>query len=222
MPAKPSARALSSSGSDSLDEPQESTRGRQPRRTPSPHEARQQPASPASSYASAHRDVPAIEKWTVVGLRQALTNADVSFTRRMSKAELHGLLASSQEVAPMPRLSPSRKTAARKGKARSSPYSRPAAITPAGARASAPYLPQLTASIQTIHVRSNRPRLIRFSAFSAAISFTEANITAAITTAGTNIQPVHHHKQPSSPRVTAVTASAKASASRSPPLQPAP
>ncbi|ROL45833.1 Hsc70-interacting protein [Anabarilius grahami] len=60
---------------DVISESPEPLRGRQPIRAtsrtprrqglPSPPPTRQQSASPASSYASAHPTIPAIEKWTV-------------------------------------------------------------------------------------------------------------------------------------------------------------
>lgn len=46
------------------------------------------------SCVSAQCNIPDIKKWTVESLCQALSNAEVSFTRRMSKAELYGLLTS--------------------------------------------------------------------------------------------------------------------------------
>ncbi len=78
-------------------EPQASARGRRPTRpaTPSPKPrslrspppSRQPLQSPSSSYASASPSIPPIGKWTVAGLRQALSNSEVKFSRKMSKAQ---------------------------------------------------------------------------------------------------------------------------------------
>ncbi|KAK2869823.1 hypothetical protein Q8A67_024215 [Cirrhinus molitorella] len=67
-------------------EPAAAPRGRRPSRaashtprrqgSPAPPPSRRPPPSPASSYASVLRSVPAIQKWTVASLRQALSNAD--------------------------------------------------------------------------------------------------------------------------------------------------
>ncbi len=77
-------------------EPQASARGRRPTRpaTPSPKPrslrspppSRQPLQSPSSSYASASPSIPPIGKWTVAGLRQALSNSDAKFSRKTSKA----------------------------------------------------------------------------------------------------------------------------------------
>ncbi len=85
-------------------EPQASVRGRRPTRpaTPSPKPrslrppppSRQPLQSPSSSYASASPSIPPIGKWTVAGLRQALLNSDVKFSRKMSKAQLFDLFVS--------------------------------------------------------------------------------------------------------------------------------
>ncbi len=56
-------------------------------------------SSPSSSVASP--SVPPVEKWSVNALRQALSNAGISFSRRSSKAQLHDLLVhSSQNTLP--------------------------------------------------------------------------------------------------------------------------
>ncbi len=85
-------------------EPQASARGRRPTRpaTPSPKPrslrppppSRQPLQSPSSSYASASPSIPPIGKWTVAGLRQALSNSDVKFSRKTSKAQLFDLFVS--------------------------------------------------------------------------------------------------------------------------------
>ncbi|XP_056612778.1 LOW QUALITY PROTEIN: uncharacterized protein LOC130428625 [Triplophysa dalaica] len=98
-PAPTSASHRSSSGSDSIVDSPASSRGRQLRRSArrkakarddssSPAPERRPPHSPASSYTSTHNTIPAIQKWTVQGLRMALSKADVDFSRRMTKAEL--------------------------------------------------------------------------------------------------------------------------------------
>ncbi len=78
-------------------EPQASAHGRRPTRpaTPSPKPrslrspppSRQPLQSPSSSCASASPSIPPIGKWTVAGLRQALSNSKVKFSRKMSKAQ---------------------------------------------------------------------------------------------------------------------------------------
>ncbi len=85
-------------------EPQASARGRRPTRpatrTPKPRSLRSPPPSrqpsqsPSSSYASASPSIPPIGKWTVAGLRQALSNSEVKFSRKMSKAQLYDLYVS--------------------------------------------------------------------------------------------------------------------------------
>ncbi|XDV14485.1 hypothetical protein PO909_014727 [Leuciscus waleckii] len=80
---------------DMAPEPQASSRGRTPARTTSrsprrrgqssPPPARLPTFSPASSYCSAISTIPPIGKWTVVGLKQALSNSDVQFSRKMKK-----------------------------------------------------------------------------------------------------------------------------------------
>ncbi len=84
--------------------PQASARGRRPTRpatrTPKPRSLRSPPPSrqpsqsPSSSYASASPSIPPIGKWTVAGLRQALSNSEVKFSRKMSKAQLYDLYVS--------------------------------------------------------------------------------------------------------------------------------
>ncbi|XP_057175830.1 uncharacterized protein LOC130545391 [Triplophysa rosa] len=135
LPAPPSASHLSSSGSESLIDSPASSRGRQlcrsaPRMaksrggTSSPGPKRLPPPSPASSYTSTHNTIPAIQKWTVQGLRLALSNADVQFHRRMTKVELYCLYASSLADTAAPKSAP-QETTNKPGAARGSPYSRP-------------------------------------------------------------------------------------------------
>ncbi|XP_048031305.1 formin-like protein 7 [Megalobrama amblycephala] len=106
---------------DTATEPPVPSRGRRPSRAasrtprrrglPSPPPSRHPPSSSASSYTSAHPTIPAIEKWTVLGLRQALISADVHFSRRMNKAELYNLYVSLQSAFPSPKSTPLSKTA---------------------------------------------------------------------------------------------------------------
>nr|XP_055071049.1 carbohydrate-responsive element-binding protein-like [Misgurnus anguillicaudatus] len=79
------------------------------RKSPSPPPSRHPPSSPASSYASAHPAIPAIEKWTVLSLRQALTNADIYYSKKMNKAELYNLFISLQPTPRSPKSTPRRK-----------------------------------------------------------------------------------------------------------------
>ncbi len=89
-------------------EPQASARGQRPPRpaTPSPKPrslrspppSRQPLQSPSSSYASASPSIPPIGKWTVAGLRQALSNSDVKFSRKLSKTQLFDLYVSLGET----------------------------------------------------------------------------------------------------------------------------
>ncbi|XP_026138202.1 proline-rich protein 36-like [Carassius auratus] len=80
-------------------EPETSARGRRrnrpdshtPRSLRSPPPSRQPIQSPSTSHASASPSIPPIGKWTVAGLRQALSNSDVRFSRNMSKAQLYEL-----------------------------------------------------------------------------------------------------------------------------------
>ncbi|ROL47987.1 hypothetical protein DPX16_3726 [Anabarilius grahami] len=119
---------------DVISESPEPLRGRQPIRAtsrtprrrglPLPPPTRQQSASPASSYASAHPTIPAIEKWTVVSLRQALISADIHFSRRMNKAQLYDLYVSLQSTFPSPKSTSSSKNA-KAHKSRKAPSSRP-------------------------------------------------------------------------------------------------
>ncbi|KAK2917166.1 hypothetical protein Q8A67_001540 [Cirrhinus molitorella] len=67
------------------------------------------PPSPASSYASVLRSVPAIQKWTVASLRQVLSNADVYYSRRMNKTELYNIFCSIQSSTPPAKSTPRRK-----------------------------------------------------------------------------------------------------------------
>ncbi|KAK2890862.1 hypothetical protein Q8A67_013505 [Cirrhinus molitorella] len=81
--------------------------------------------SPVSSYSCVPRSVPAIEKWTVTGLRRALSNADVYFSWWMNKLEVYNLFASLQPGTPPPRSTPPLKAANTQTMAHSTPYSRP-------------------------------------------------------------------------------------------------
>ncbi|XDV37097.1 hypothetical protein PO909_006760 [Leuciscus waleckii] len=118
-------------------EPPYSNRGRQlprspprtPRRRglPSPPPARNPPSSSASSHSPAHPNIPPIGKWTVKGLRQALINSDVNFSRRLNKAELFNLYVSLQSTHPSVSAPIS---SARTSKARWAPIARPAASSP--------------------------------------------------------------------------------------------
>ncbi|XP_056623663.1 LOW QUALITY PROTEIN: uncharacterized protein LOC130436741 [Triplophysa dalaica] len=143
-PAPTSASHRSSSGSDSIVDSPASSRGRQLRRsacrkakarddTSSPAPERRPPHSPASSYTSTHNTIPAIQKWTVQGLRMALSKADVDFSRRMTKAELYGLYASSLADTAPPKSAP-QMTTDKPGTAHGSPYSRPGQSTNAARR----------------------------------------------------------------------------------------
>lgn len=60
----------------------------------SPRPNRHPPSSPASSYASALPIIPAIGKWNITGLRTALSERDIFFSKQMTNAELYGLNAS--------------------------------------------------------------------------------------------------------------------------------
>ncbi|XP_073715760.1 uncharacterized protein [Misgurnus anguillicaudatus] len=102
-------------------EPHVSARGRKSKRpttrTPtqrnlrSPPPSRQPVQSPTSSYASASPSIPPISKWTVAGLRQALTNSEVKFSRKLSKAQLYELYISLGNDSPTPKkVTKSRKT----------------------------------------------------------------------------------------------------------------
>ncbi|KAG1936323.1 proline and serine-rich protein 1-like [Pimephales promelas] len=112
-------------------DPKASPRGRLPTRTatrsprrrgqPSPPPARHHNPSPASSYRSAVPTIPPIAKWTVLGLRQALINSDVQFSRRMNKAELYALYVSLQSTNLSPKSMPAPKRTSRQSKAQDSP-----------------------------------------------------------------------------------------------------
>ncbi|KAA0720426.1 hypothetical protein E1301_Tti015874 [Triplophysa tibetana] len=52
-----------------------------------PRPSMHQPPSRISSYASALSFVPAIVKWTVLGLRKVLSNANVQFSREKAPSE---------------------------------------------------------------------------------------------------------------------------------------
>jgi hypothetical protein len=117
----PTAATSSHAQQDTASELPTSPRGRRssraasrtPRRRglPSPPPSRPPPPSPASSYTSAQPNIPAIEKWTVLGLRQALISADVHFSRRMNKAQLYNLYVSLQAAFPSPKSTPPSKSA---------------------------------------------------------------------------------------------------------------
>ncbi|KAK2915762.1 hypothetical protein Q8A67_000136 [Cirrhinus molitorella] len=77
-------------------EPQVSTHRRRPSKSAPPTRRRRspppsRPQSPASSYTLASPSVPPIGKWTVAGLRQALSNAEIKFSRKISKSKLYDL-----------------------------------------------------------------------------------------------------------------------------------
>lgn len=72
--------------------------------------------SPDSSYRSTEPTVPPIQKWTVAGLRQALINNDIQFSRRLSKAELYARYVSTQSANLLPK-SPPRKATSKSSKA---------------------------------------------------------------------------------------------------------
>ncbi|XP_016350166.1 lysine-rich arabinogalactan protein 19-like [Sinocyclocheilus anshuiensis] len=68
---------------------------------------------------------PAMEKWTVPKLRQALSNAGILDPHRLNKAELQALYASLQAGAPLPIPTPPSKAKDKTNQGRSAPYSRP-------------------------------------------------------------------------------------------------
>ncbi|XDV29780.1 hypothetical protein PO909_032822 [Leuciscus waleckii] len=152
---------------DIIEESPEPLRGRRPLRTssrtpllrglPSPP-----PASPASSYASAHPTTPAIERWTVVSLRQALISADVHFSRRLTKAQLYDLYVSLQPICPSPKsTSPSKITnkASTNRKAPSSSSQK----APSRTRPSLPRAPGRIAGLQLAWVGPQILRLLGLS-----------------------------------------------------------
>ncbi|XP_067294062.1 phoenix isoform X4 [Pseudorasbora parva] len=65
---------------------------------PLPPSARWPTSSLASSYSLVVPTIPAIGKWTVAGLRQALANSEVQFSRKLTTAELYNLYVSLQPV----------------------------------------------------------------------------------------------------------------------------
>ncbi|KAK2915707.1 hypothetical protein Q8A67_000081 [Cirrhinus molitorella] len=80
-------------------EPQVSAHRRRPAKSAPPTRRRRspppsRPQSPASSHTLASPSVPPIGKWTVAGLRQALSNAEIKFSRKMSKSKLYDLYVS--------------------------------------------------------------------------------------------------------------------------------
>ncbi|KAI2666721.1 Filamentous hemagglutinin [Labeo rohita] len=90
--ADQAADQATSAPQDPPTEPAAASRGRRPSRataartsrrrtTPSPPPSKRQPSSPASSYASALSSAPAKGKWTIAGLRQALTSSGVIIPR---------------------------------------------------------------------------------------------------------------------------------------------
>ncbi|KAK2901210.1 hypothetical protein Q8A67_009325 [Cirrhinus molitorella] len=109
-------------------EPAAAPRGRRPSRaashtprrqgSPAPPPSRRPPPSPASSYASVLRSVTAIQKWTVASLRQALSNADVYYSQRMTKTELYNIFCSIQSTPPP-------KAAGNQATPHGTPYARP-------------------------------------------------------------------------------------------------
>ncbi|KAI2646861.1 Pro-Pol polyprotein [Labeo rohita] len=128
------ADQATSAPQDPPTEPAAASRGRRPSRataartsrrtTPSPPPSKRQPSSPASSYASALSSAPAKGKWTVAGLRQALTSSGVIIPRRSTKADLLNLYASLQ-AEENPGSTPPSRASGRAGTGRSAPYSRP-------------------------------------------------------------------------------------------------
>ncbi|KAA0714542.1 hypothetical protein E1301_Tti023442 [Triplophysa tibetana] len=75
--------------------------------------------------------IPALHKWTVQGLQLAHSNAEVQYSRRLPKAELHTLYASSKADAPSLR-SARPKATDKPGLTHGSPYSPPGQATFAG------------------------------------------------------------------------------------------
>ncbi|XP_056617722.1 uncharacterized protein LOC130432405 [Triplophysa dalaica] len=199
--APTSASHCSSSGSDSVADSPASSRGRQLRRsaprkakirgdTPSLVPERRPPPSPASSYTSTHNTIPAIHKWTVQGLRLALSNADIEFHRRMTKAELYCLYASSLADTAPPKSAPQRSTD-KPGTARGSPYSRPGQSTNAARRGRPPATrhsrPSASAGTATdLPDASNRPVEVFQQLVPLAVGQLQppANTTPAVNTAG--------------------------------------
>ncbi|ROL40977.1 hypothetical protein DPX16_11427 [Anabarilius grahami] len=122
----PAIPRSSHTSSGAVAESPTSFRGRQPIRStlhsprrlgqPSPPPVRHTPSSSlssssSSSYSMAQPTIPGIEKWTVLGLRQALISADVHFSRRFNKSELYKLYSNLQSpCAPFKPPSPSKKT----------------------------------------------------------------------------------------------------------------
>ncbi|XP_065126277.1 uncharacterized protein [Paramisgurnus dabryanus] len=95
------------------------------RKRPSPRTPqRRSPPSPASSYASASPGIPDIKKWTVLGLKVALENADIPFSRKQTKAQLFSLLRDSQRATQPPQTAVSASSDSSSSQARSTPYSR--------------------------------------------------------------------------------------------------
>ncbi len=103
----PAAVQSTSDPQDNSTEPVAAIRARRPSRItaanaskrrspPSPSPPRQQPPSPASSYASVFSHAPSAENWTVAELRQVLTSAGVIIPRRSSKSDLLALYNSLQ------------------------------------------------------------------------------------------------------------------------------
>ncbi len=84
----------------------------------SPSPARTQADSPASSYRSTRPAFPPIEKWTVMSLRQALTNSDIQAPRKSTKAELYELYTNLKPTILPPKTTPK---ATRKRKHTASP-----------------------------------------------------------------------------------------------------
>ncbi|XP_067314705.1 uncharacterized protein [Pseudorasbora parva] len=110
---------------DTVTESPATQRGRRPSRAtsrtprrrglPSPPPSRH-PPSPASSYSSVQPTIPAIEKWTVLGLRQVLISVEDNFSRRINKAKLYNLYVSLQAASPSPKSTPPSKTTNRSRK----------------------------------------------------------------------------------------------------------
>lgn len=156
-PAVSSAARITSATQDSsAGPPSPAPRGRQSSRT-----ASSTLRSRRTSHASVPPAVPAIQKWTVLGLRQALMNADFHFSRRLNKAELYDLYVSSLSAVQSPRqFRPSSNTDRSRKVPRSRPRTLRAPLQPgraSGCQVSTPRPAQATPR------RSPRPALCRLS-----------------------------------------------------------
>ncbi|KAK2907409.1 hypothetical protein Q8A67_006394 [Cirrhinus molitorella] len=148
-------------------EPQVSAHRRRPSNSAPPTRRRRspppsRPQSPASPYTLASPSVPPIGKWTVAGLRQALSNAEIKFSRKMSKSKLYDLYVSLGKNA-----SPTSKKVAKPRKTRShvstssfssrSSSSSPRATTRSKPSASMGRAPDSAASLQAPPPSSSQP-----------------------------------------------------------------